>query len=128
MPTGATLRVEGYREFLRAIDLADKQQKRDMRNVLRKVGDSVRDAARSHMAGKHAKTAAGYYTVVRQRGIAVEQTKRKTTGVHPEWGSWQMRHILLPSLYAHEDETRDAMERALDEMADRFNHGGTTFA
>jgi hypothetical protein len=121
---GSTLAVVGYRDFLRALAAADRRTKRQAREVLRKAGDAVKGDASGRMMPKDGKTAAGYRTVVRQRGVAVEQSIRKTTGQHPEWGSYQMRHALLPALQANEQETVAAMERALDEIAALFNAGG----
>jgi hypothetical protein len=124
MPQGATLRVEGYRELLRALQTADREQKREVRQTLRKVGSIVQADATRRLSSKSAHSAAGFKTRVRQGGVAVEQALRKTTGVHPEWGSYQMRHALLPALMSNEDETVRAMEQAMDEMAAHFNSGG----
>lgn len=121
-----TLRVEGYTELVRAFKLCDRATKRELREVLREAGRNVqRDAARDVLDEKgapDAKTAAGYRVVVRQRGVSVEQALRKTTGLHPEWGGWQMRHALVPALHDNEQETHERMEHALDLIAERFNH------
>lgn len=124
MAQGATLRVEGYRELLRALQTADKESKREIRSEFRKVGDIVKNDAVRGFSPVNARTAAGFKTRVRQKGVAVEQSLRKTTGLHPEWGSYQMRHALLPALMANEDDTERAMEKAMDRVADHFNRGG----
>ena len=127
MPQGETLRVVGYRDLLRAFQLADREQKKALRDTLREVGGKVRTGASLHVlddkGAQDAKTAAGYKVYVRQRGVAVEQSLPRTTGLHPEWGAWQMRHALLPSLVENEAETEHRMESALDEIATRFNAG-----
>lgn len=124
MAQGATLQVKGYTELLRALKTADRETKREVRGTLRAVGDIVRSEAVARFSPINARSAGGYRTRVRQRGVAVEQSLRKTTGVHPEWGSYQMRHALLPALMANEDSTERAMEHALDRVCDHFNRGG----
>lgn len=131
---GETLRVEGFRELVRAFALADVATKRELRETLRETGRAVqRDSARfvvtEHKKPERsdAKTAAGYRVYVRQRGVSVEQSLRRTTGLHPEWGGWQMRHALIPALHDNEAETNRRMEHALDVIAARFNEGGPSF-
>lgn len=121
---GATLRVVGYQELLRALKLADKADRLAVRKVLRSVGDDVQRDAVQETSPVDARSAAGYRVYVRQRGVGVEQSLRKTTGLHPEWGSWQMRHALIPALEANEDDSERKMEEALSLVSDRFNRGG----
>lgn len=124
MAQGATLRVEGYRELLRAFQVADREQRLALRRTLREVGAIVQRDAVRRFSPINARSAAGYKVRVRQRGVAVEQSLRKTTGVHPEWGAYQMRHALLPALEANEGYVEAATERALDAVANHFNRGG----
>ena len=124
MPQGATLQVEGYQELLRAFAFADKASQKALRDTLRQVGETVRLEATQRLSAKDARSAAGFRTVVRQRGIEVDQRLRKTTRLHPEWGSYQMRHALVPALYANEDNTVRRMEHAMDTICQRFNHTG----
>jgi len=112
--------VEGYREFLIACAAAPKETNRHVRDTFRTVGRSVERGASGRIAPKSSKSAAGYKTVVRQRGIAVEQSLRKTTGAHPDWGGYQMRHALMPALEANEEELVRDLEAAMGEVADHF--------
>ena len=118
---GATLRVEGYTELLRALKHADRQQRLEVRHTLRDVGQIVQRDAAQRFSPINARSAAGYKVRVRQRGVAVEQSIRKTTGAHPEWGSLQMRRALIPALYAKEDDTKRAMDAAMDKVARDFD-------
>jgi hypothetical protein len=120
----ATLRVEGYRELLRAFQQADREQRLALRHTLRDIGAVVQRDAVRRLSPIDARSAAGYKVRVRQRGVAVEQSLGRTTGAHPEWGSYQMRHALLPALYANEHVTEIEMEQALDLVAAKFNRGG----
>jgi hypothetical protein len=123
MAQGATLRVEGYRQLMQAFARADKEQRRYVRSTLKDVGEIVRRDAVRFFSPVNAHSAGGYRTRVRQRGVAVEQSLRKTTGAHPEWGSYQMRHALLPALMSNEDDTARAMDQAMDKVCDHFNGG-----
>lgn len=126
MPAGETLAVKGYAELLRALRTADRETRLGLRAELRHAGDATRQGAQSKLASKDAKSAAGFKVRVRIRGVAVEQALRKTTGLHPEWGAYQMRHALLPALADNEAETNRRMEVALDLVAAHFNSGGPT--
>jgi hypothetical protein len=123
MARGATLQVHGYREFLRAVARAENDQRRRTRETFRDVGEDVRASATSHFSPVNARSAAGYRTRVRQTGIVVQQSLRKTTGQHPEWGALQMRTALIPALMSNEDETVRKLERALDRVAAGFERG-----
>jgi hypothetical protein len=124
MPQGATLRVEGYREMMKAFARTDKATRRAVRKEFRQAGEAVQSDAAVRFAPIDARSAAGYRIRVRQRGVAVEQSLRKTTGKHPEYGALQMRKALVPALYANEEKTVRAMEAALDRVCDRFDMGG----
>ena len=52
----------------------------------------------------------------RQRGIAVEQSIRKTTGDHPEYGALQMRH-LIRAQHDNEDDLDRELERAMAKIS-----------
>jgi hypothetical protein len=121
MARGATLRIEGYTELMRALKHADREQRLEVRHTLRDVGAIVQRDAAQRFTPINSKSAAGYKVRVRQRGVAVEQSIRKTTGTHPEWGSLQMRKALIPALYANEDDTARAMDAAMDKVARDFD-------
>jgi hypothetical protein len=119
--TGGTLRVEGYQDFMRACAKADKDTKRAVRDTFRPVGDIVRVDAAAMLAPVSARSAAGFRTRVRQRGVAVvEQSIRKTTRQHPEFGALQMRRALLPSMQHNEQRVEKEFEKATDTVCDRL--------
>lgn len=121
MPQGATLRVEGYREFMQLMARTDRASRKAVRDEIRKAGEHVRVDAAGLFSPTDARTAAGYKTRVRQRGVAVEQSLRKTTGKRPDFGALQMRRALLPALYGNEDRTIRELQQAFDRIAARFN-------
>jgi hypothetical protein len=125
MPQGATLQVHGYQQLMQALAKADKATRKTVRDELRQAAEHVRVEAGLRFATTDAKSARSYRTRVRQRGVAVEQSIRRTTGRHPEFGALQMRRALVPALTANEERTIREMEQALDRVCDRFNAGGT---
>ena len=123
-PRSETLRVTGYREFLRATNRAEKKSKKFVRDNFREVGEVVRQPAAADLRALQdppAKSAAGLRTIVRVRGVNVEQTLRRVTGKRPDWGALQMRRILIPNLEAREGQIERTLERKLDVIADHFD-------
>jgi hypothetical protein len=112
--------VRGYRDFLRAADRAGRESKRAVRDTLRDVGEIVRRDAADRFEKYDARSAAGYKVRVRQRGVAVEQSLRKTTGKRPDYGALQMRKALLPAAISNEKRVELQFSRALDKVADHF--------
>jgi hypothetical protein len=119
-PRGSTVRIHGYREFLFACDRAGKETKKLVRGSFREVGEIVRIDAARLLSPVSARSAGGYRTRVRARGVIVEQSLRKTTGQHPGWGSYQMRRALVPSMAANEERGIGAMDGAIEKVCDHF--------
>lgn len=115
-----TLRVRGYREFMRAARRATPSTRKKIRAALREAGESVRSEGERRFALYDRRSAAGYRISVRQRGIFVVQSLRKTTGLRPDYGALQMRKGLLPALYHKQNELEHDVEMALDRIADEF--------
>ena len=118
MPREAAVYVRGFKELSKASLLADRALRSQQRNLFRKVGEPIRSEAAVLIAGKDRRSAAGLKIRVRQRGVIVEQSRRKTTGKHPEWGAWQMRHAFLPAQTDQQPETLRLMQHAIDEVCD----------
>lgn len=122
-----TLVVKGYRELIRSLTTADKETRKVVRVTIRHAGESVQQEARSRLIARRpndTRTATGYKIRVRQRGLFVEQSLRKTTGLHPEWGAYQMRHALVPALITEAPETKAAVEHAMVEVCAAVNRTG----
>lgn len=118
MPGG--LRVTGYKELLRACDRAGKDTKKQVRGALRNTGEIVRVDAARRFAGYSTVSAAGFKVRVRQRGVAVEQSLRKTTGKNPGWGALQMTQALIPARSETREQVEQEFEHALDRVAASF--------
>jgi hypothetical protein len=131
-----TLVLRGYKEFYSALKHADKDVKVAALAAFKLVGEDIREDGQrlfsnygSAAAGatsyggtraSHADSATGYKVKVRARGVDVEQTKRRTTGLHPEYGGAQMRHGLEPALDNNRLELKVRMEQAMDEVVRIF--------
>jgi hypothetical protein len=114
--------IRGYKEFLRACEHADRAAKKEVRTILRDVGDVVRRDATARFMAVSTRSASGYRTVVRARGMAVEQSLRKTTGDRPDYGARQMREALLPALRENTVRFEQEMAKGLDLIADVFEY------
>jgi len=113
-----TVRVRGLRELNRAFKQVDADLRKELRRELREAGALVADEARSLFEPVDPASAAGYKVRVRQRGVAVEQSRRRTTGLHPEFGLLQMDRALLPALDDKQDEVVAKVEDILDHVGD----------
>ena len=112
--------VRGYKEFLRASQHAIPESRAEVRRAFREVGEFVRVRAEELFQPYSSVSASGYRVRVRQRGIAVEQSLRKTTGKRPDYGALQMREALLPARHDTYARTQQEFELALDRVADYF--------
>jgi hypothetical protein len=116
-----TLVVHGYREFLKATQHADRNSRLFVRQTFRNVGELVRVDAQQRFNRYSSVSAAGYRVRVRQRGVAVEQSLRKTTGRRPDWGARQMVDALIPALDSKQTAVERRMEEAIDLVAAHFD-------
>jgi hypothetical protein len=121
-----TVVVDGYKELSKALVNAPKDVKRESRAAFRRSGEDVRDGADRRFSNygpqskraSHTLSADGYKVAVRQRGVEVDSRRRKTTGLHPEYGNAQMRHGLLPALAAEIPHLYVRMEKAMREVVE----------
>jgi hypothetical protein len=115
-----TLRVRGLKELMRASRAAGLETKRNVAATFKPVGELVRSDAAVRFASVDAKSAAGYRTRVRQQGVFVVQSLRKTTGKHPEYGGYQMRRALIPALKSKQTQVEHKFDRAIDQVCDHW--------
>jgi len=113
--------VRGYRETVRAFNRTEKETRKMMRDTLRPVGEIVREEW-SQRFGQDIdpRSAAGLRTRVRQRGVSVEQSLRKTTGLRPDYGRLQQGY----GDQALEDKRGDVVEKyedGMDRVVDHFS-------
>jgi len=116
----AGVRVNGYREFVRAANRTSRAARKEIKDAFRDVGEVVRVDAADRFSAYDERTASGFRVRVRERGVAIEQSIGRTTGTRPDFGGIQMSKALIPAGEAKEDEIDDRMGEALDDIADYF--------
>lgn len=94
--------------------------RREVRTALRESGELVRAEAETLFEPISILSASRYRVRVRQRGVSVEQSLRKTTGKRPDYGALQMRDALIPARSRKSEETAAEFEHALDRVAAIF--------
>jgi hypothetical protein len=117
---GFRFKRDSMREFLRACERAEFDTSREMFLTFGRVGNIIRIGAVARTLPKHAPTAGGYQTRVQFKRVKVQQSESKTTGMHPEWGSWQMRKALLPAMWFNMGRIRREFERGTERVCRRF--------
>jgi hypothetical protein len=115
------LEVRNAREVRQAFRRLDDDTKKQLQKELRAVAGPVAATARGLLAPVSQFSAEG----IRPRsstGIAfVTQTRRRTTGEHPEFAGLIMQQALLPALEQHEGEIVRGIQQVFDGIAGRFN-------
>jgi len=115
-----TIRVIGLKEVRAAFRKLEDAPAREFPKALRRVAEPVKQTTANLLGPYSPRTAAGVRTRIRQTTTAtVEQSLRKTTGQHPNYGGLQMRHGFLPALHQHEDDIMRGIEDMLDDMIRR---------
>jgi hypothetical protein len=105
---GPTARLDGYTRLLGALKDAPKAIEKELRAEFRAVGQILAGEWSKRFSKYSEKTAAGLKPYVRARGLEVDQTLQKTTGLRPDWGRRQM----AVGLQALDDKTDDIIASA----------------
>lgn len=113
----STVRVRGLREMQRDFRRMSGDLRDESREALREAAEPVRREAQALFAPISAESAAGYRVRVRARGVSVEQSLRRTTGLRPDFGRRQMGRALIPALERRQAEVIRGLERMLDRLA-----------
>lgn len=120
MPQNQTIAVRGLAPLVRDFGRASKTLRKELVAELKRVAAPVAADARARAARFGSKTASGIKPGVRTGAVYVRQQNRKVTGQRPDFGSLQMRKVLIPAL---EDNTA-LIERGVEEMLDRLTGEG----
>lgn len=113
--------VTGVRELVRAADAAGKETKKAVRDRLRQMAQPILQEARARLSVYDARSAARLGVSVRRTGtVSVEQRQRTTTGQHPQFGSLQMKRVLLPALASNQENVMREFEAAVDDIVKVF--------
>lgn len=90
---------------------------KEARKSLREAAEPVRQEAQDLFSRISAESAAGYRVRVRARGVAVEQSRKRTTGRRPDFGRRQMGVALIPALEKRSNEVVRGLEKMLDDLS-----------
>lgn len=114
--TGPPFRIVVRNEaaVARAFRQVRKDTLKGMRPALRRAAEPVRAEAAARFFRYDPRSAAGFKIRVRARGVAVEQTLKRTTGLHPEFGALNMTQALLPALEDKGEQVRNEIEKMVD--------------
>lgn len=109
-------RLEGFTELLVKMRALPAAEQKALRAAYREAGQKIADDWSQRILGIQGNpvTAAGYRVYVRLRGVEVDQTERKTTGLRPDWGATQMTRGGIPALEDNRDEVVAQVEAAMD--------------
>lgn len=113
----AGVKVHGLREVNAAFGKIDKKLRAELGNDLKEAAAPVVKETRRIESGRWRGASLG--TIRAKRSglrVFVEQSQKKTTGQHPEFGSLQMREALIPAL---KDQTPQVF-REVDQVLNRY--------
>lgn len=108
--------MKGLRELDRAFREVDREASRELRAELKDAAEVVAADARRRLEPISPSSAASIKSRARAAGAFVEQSKRRTTGQHPEFGRLQMERAFLPAVDANEPEVVRRVEAALERV------------
>lgn len=118
-----TIRLHGIKELHRDLRKYDRELALELNRRLKDAAELVRQAASERFQPISSATAAGFRPRARSGSAFVAQSKRRTTGLRPDFGSLQMRVALVPALESKSGEVERAVEQLLDELGGGFNSG-----
>jgi len=118
-----TIAVRGLGPLIRDFSKLSKEASKQLRDELRKVAAPVAIDAKFREQDYGSKEPGGVKVVVRQRGVAVEQTLRRSplpSRNRRNFGELQMRNVFIPAL----EDNVDVVNRRVEEFLDRFTSEG----
>ena len=111
-----TLRVENLREFLRAVNKIEREEKKVIKDRLAKVAEPIAGSARQRLGRFAGANLAAIGPRVVTSGVFVTDRAKKVTGKRGDFGGLIMTVGLLPALEEHADEAVRELEDALDDL------------
>jgi len=123
------VKVTGLRELNMALAKADRDTRLGVRAAFRQVAEPVRSDAQRLAAVaiprmRHSPQWAAMRTGVTRTVVYVAPRRRGTRGgpgKRTNLAQLLMHRAMEPSLHVHEPQTAERVDRALDQVADRFN-------
>lgn len=132
MPANPAVQLHGMRDLLRAFSKADRDTKKGTRAVMSAIAQPVASTAEelavqriTRIGPRWSKMRVGLttrvlYVAPRQRGVRGGAGRRRRPNLAP----LMMDRAMEPALEQHRPAFELALDRALDQICDRFNRGG----
>lgn len=114
-----SVRVEGHREAMRALNRVNKGVARDLKGWLKEAAQPVAEDAKARLSRFVGASLSTIKPAATVRGVFVRQNARSVTGKRPDFGGLVMTEGLIPAAWSRLDETLQGVERAWDRLADR---------
>lgn len=112
---GYAVRYEGLTDLLKALRELEPVVLRELKQAFGQIAEHVTRDARLRFRRYNEQSAYGFAGSVRQSGlVVVQQTRRKTTGLRPDFGALMMRKALLPARASKMEETVRVSENAVN--------------
>jgi hypothetical protein len=124
-PRGETIAVSGLKPLIRDFSRLSKTLTKSLREELRAIAGPVEADVKAREEQWGEKEAAGVRTVVRQRGIAVEQALRRVTGKRGDFGALQMKRAFLPGLRDNQAAVEAGVSDFLNRLTTEASGGAT---
>jgi hypothetical protein len=118
---GETVRVNGLRETVRALDKVNRDAKKVVLAELASAAEPIAATARTKISRYSGASLATIKPRAATKGVFVRQNARKVSGLRADFGALQMTHGLLPALAEHANEIVPGLDRALGRLADSQN-------
>ncbi len=118
--------VQGFRDLNRALARADKDVRADARKIMKGVAEPVAQAAEM-MAATSIRNIGTSWPLMRigvttKSIYVVPRQRRRTGGARPNLGRLLAQRAMKPAEARYAPTYRAELERAMDKLADRFNH------
>lgn len=114
------VRIEGYRETMRALKKLEDGSDKLLKDTLRKAAEPIASDFRQRVGVYQGASTRTIGPKAVMGGVFVTQRAKKTTGTRGDFGSLQMRH-LLGAVADNEDGTVEKVEAAFRLFA--LRHG-----
>lgn len=110
------LQVRGLRETQRAFRKLQLEVGKELRDELRALAEPVAATARNLLSVYPGASVSTIGPKVTLAGANVTQRALKVTGKRGDFGSLQMRRVMIPALETHEPEIEAGAARAFDAL------------
>lgn len=115
MNEGYAVRYEGLNTLFRDLKELEPIVLKELKLAFGQIAEVVARDARLFFRRYNEQSAYGFAGGVRQSGlVVVQQTRRKTTGLRPDFGALMMRKALLPARGKNMSETIRVSENAVN--------------